>query len=1515
MKNLLLLVFTFLFFSFQILSAQSQNKHIETFLSSKVSLKKLAQKDISEYVITSQHKSSISNIEHIYFRQSIDGVSIVGTESSIHVYPDETLLRANFGFKKSITDKVIGAKTPKLSAKLAIQRVAQQMGYYQSGGLNALPKSTIPNSDYVFSGAGISEVNIPVKLVYVKLEQSKFVLAWELSIKETKSSDWYNFYADASTGKIISKNNWTVNCLKGHDHSTHNEIEKPKAFVSVKNKPTTKNSGLSQGTYNVFPLPVENPFSDPRELVSNSNNALASPFGWHDTNGSVGAEFTVTRGNNVNAYEDGNNQGFQPDGGSSLTFDFPFNPNYSFGDQSESAAITNLFYWNNVIHDIIYQYGFDEASGNFQVNNYGNSGIGNDPVLAEAQDGGGSCNANFSGAPEGLSPVMQMYICNNRDGDFDNGVIIHEYGHGISIRLSGGSNNSNCLLNDEQMGEGWSDWYGAMLTIRDGDTGTDPRPIGNWLFGNEENGAGIRAFPYSTDLAVNPQTYDDIKSTFGPHPLGSVWATMLWEMTWGLIDDHGFDPDFYNGSGGNNIALAIVTEALKLQPCNPGFVDGRDAILAADQALYGGQNFCTIWDAFSKRGLGMSADQGSSNDRTDGTEAFDSPSTQLTTPETIFCVTDSNQNLSGGLPIGGVYSGSGVTDSGDGENYTFSPLEAGIGVHTITYTADSDCSSADQATDTIEVKDENPIIECQNISVVLDEDGTATIMPQDIVTNFEASDGYTLDQSGTFAPENIDDIDTQIFLGDDQVATGLSLGFDFNFYGTDYTAFGISSNGYLTFSEDFDSGCCSGQTLPNSISPNNLIALGWTDLIPRNGGSISYATIGSAPNRILIVQFDNIQNYGDSSKTVTSQIKLFEGSNDIEIHSENVEGNNMTQGIENTDGSMALPVPGRNSETLSLSNDFVSFIPNTGDFPDNCGLETIVTLDITSFDCNDLGENIVTATATDTAGNSASCMAVVTITSEVDVTFSDIDEEFCIDQNPITGLNGGLPVGGVYSGNGVTDDGNGETFTFNPSVAGEGTTTISYNGDNSCSGEGTATIDVEIQSAIPVLDCQDITVTLNSDGLVTINVEDIFGADSIPVDNCVGEPLTFSILPNTFDCDDVGDNMVTVTATDNAGNSQTCTLIVTVEDTAPLQFECINGIELVLDENQTATITEDDVFESLPQDSCDNGYSVSLSQSNFDCDDLGNNSVEEILVNGNFENGLTGWTSTVENGVDDNNPGSCEQAWKPLEDSSTICCCVDDIVPTEGSSASFTSFDGQAGTKYILEQSFIATSGGNAILSFDWVAEFNLNSAGVDRSFEVGIFDTSGNLIETIYTESITAGETTSINSSLSFDVNSLLSLLEGQEVILKFIAKIPETFSGPSKAMLDNVSLIVDSSTIPVEITITDAFGNSNTCIVPVTVTDPSEVCILSTDDRFLENSLSLYPNPADTSFTITWNQDVTVERLEILDMTGKLILQRRINISDRQALVGVSNLSSGVYFVRVSSKNGQSIKKLLVK
>ncbi|MBK7226958.1 MAG: M36 family metallopeptidase [Saprospiraceae bacterium] len=299
--------------------------------------------------------------------------------------------------------------------------------------------------------------------------------------------------------------------------------------------------------------------------------------------------------------------------------------------------MTNLFYWNNLIHDVTYNHGFTEAAGNFQVNNYGRGGVGADDVRAEAQDGGGTCNANFGTPPDGSRPTMQMYICGSRDGDFDNGVIAHEYAHGISNRLTGGPANVGCLSNTEQMGEGWSDWLGLIMTIEPGDAGTDPRPIGTWLFGQAPSGPGIRPFPYSTSLAIDPSTYDAIKTRSIPHGVGSVWCAMLWDLTWKLIDQYGYDPDLHNGSGGNNMAMLLITEAMKLQPCSPGFVDGRNAILRADTILNGAANACMIWDCFARRGLGFSASQGSSGSRSDGVEAYDMPTVCAAMPPMMEC--------------------------------------------------------------------------------------------------------------------------------------------------------------------------------------------------------------------------------------------------------------------------------------------------------------------------------------------------------------------------------------------------------------------------------------------------------------------------------------------------------------------------------------------------------------------------------------------------------------------------------------------------------------------------------------------------------------------------------------------------------------------------------------------------------------------------------------------------------------------------------------------------------------
>src|SRR4029434_5592940 len=136
-----------------------------------------------------------------------------------------------------------------------------------------------------------------------------------------------------------------------------------------------------------------------------------------------------------------------------------------------NPAVLNLFYVTNWYHDFLYHLGFTEAAGNFQKSNFNRGGAENDYLFADAQDGSGTDNANFGTPPDGSNPRMQMFLFTSptRDGDFDADVIIHEYTHGLSNRLVGGPNNTDCLgigLVGESggMGEGWGDWYAATIT-------------------------------------------------------------------------------------------------------------------------------------------------------------------------------------------------------------------------------------------------------------------------------------------------------------------------------------------------------------------------------------------------------------------------------------------------------------------------------------------------------------------------------------------------------------------------------------------------------------------------------------------------------------------------------------------------------------------------------------------------------------------------------------------------------------------------------------------------------------------------------------------------------------------------------------------------------------------------------------------------------------------------------------------------------------------------------------------
>ena len=235
-----------------------------------------------------------------------------------------------------------------------------------------------------------------------------------------------------------------------------------------------------------------------------------------------------------------------------------------------------------------------------------------------------------------------------RDGDIDNGVIAHEYGHGISNRLTGGPNALLPLGGDEQGGEGWSDFVALYMTMRINDlsrkTPRHPygqlpsRSIGNYVTYQAFDGQGIREYPYSIDLKINPATFAYIKRSdyAGTHSVGFVWCSMLYELMQSFIDVYGMNDNVYEGANptaannppstakGNNIVTRLVIEAMKIQPSNPTFIEQRDAILQADFLLYNGQHSCLIWKAFAKRGLGYSAVSGS-NALGDETEAYDLP--------------------------------------------------------------------------------------------------------------------------------------------------------------------------------------------------------------------------------------------------------------------------------------------------------------------------------------------------------------------------------------------------------------------------------------------------------------------------------------------------------------------------------------------------------------------------------------------------------------------------------------------------------------------------------------------------------------------------------------------------------------------------------------------------------------------------------------------------------------------------------------------------------------------------
>lgn len=300
---------------------------------------------------------------------------------------------------------------------------------------------------------------------------------------------------------------------------------------------------------------------------------------------------------------------------------------------NRAQVTTQVFFYVNTFHDWLAQpdVGFTSADGNFE---------GADPVKAETDDGGGVDNANMTTLPDGQSPRMQMYLFKGFtglpwpavNGGDDASVVYHEYTHGLSNRLI---DNANGLAENqgEAMGEGWSDWYAMDYLVQQGyvaDTNADGEvAVGEYVTDNSVS--GIRNQPLDCSVGSSasacPGTltshgtggftyadlgrvgaYDASTPRFEVHDDGEIWSETLWDLRKAL---------------GASTARRLITNAMRLSPANPSFLDERDAILVADQNA-GGTNHDAIWQVFANRGMGYGATTTSPN-ATRGLASFATP--------------------------------------------------------------------------------------------------------------------------------------------------------------------------------------------------------------------------------------------------------------------------------------------------------------------------------------------------------------------------------------------------------------------------------------------------------------------------------------------------------------------------------------------------------------------------------------------------------------------------------------------------------------------------------------------------------------------------------------------------------------------------------------------------------------------------------------------------------------------------------------------------------------------------
>ncbi len=825
---------------------------------------------------------------------------------------------------------------------------------------------------------------------------------------------------------------------------------------------------------------------------------------------------------------------------------------------------------------------------------------------------------------------------------------------------------------------------------------------------------------------------------------------------------------------------------------------------------------------------------------------------------------------------------------------------ADLGDNTITMTVTdisnntATCQSTVTVTDTI-----SPVAACKNITVYLDENGTVSL--DSLAINDGSSDNCSI---ASFA------LDVNSFDCDD-------------LDGGNTVTLTVTDAGANTAT------CLSTVTVKDTLNPE-LTGKDITVYLDNTGSAtvkaldvVALAGDNCSVADTTLTKVTNLKSamYVNPAGPVTSLDYNCSGTgaNSVEIQLRDESGNIALDTVTVTVLDTISPVAVCKDTTVYLdaagqgSLDSLALNNNSSD---NCSLASLV-LDVSSFDCADLGDNTITMTVTDISNNTATCQSTVTVTDTISPVAACKNITVYLDEN------GTVSLDSLAINDGSSDNCSIASFALDVNsfdcddLDGGNTVTLTVTDDSGNTATCQSTVTVK-DTIAPKAVCKDLNIILDAGGKASVLPDEIGGSST---DACGIDKL--QLTKTQFTCDDLGVNTVTLTATDVNGNQSFCTAKITVTDNSTPKFETVDDVELELE--QGICESKIDYPEIVVTDNCN----ITLE-----------------LTNGLGKEGLFPIGTTTETWKATDLAGNTsELSFHVTIETTNALPTLDviaDVSANEDDNAVWVNLTGIGYGNDCIAQNVTVSAVSNDTVLVDSVAVEYTNgdsTATLELLLARDMSDTAEITVTVEDSEGGVATETFVLTVQPVNDPPFLVSPVADQTVHASYVLKVPfSSIPGEMFDDRDDYVLVVTAAqegtdslpgwaimvgdTLVCEPTIAD------TGCVSIVVfafdaagafaTDTFSVCVegypVSIGDLGAGKfEVNMYPNPSNGKVNLHFNTGVYDFELSVMDVTGKTVLRKSYTASEHITF-DMSGKVAGMYFVQMDIAGTRLIKKLII-